>query len=66
MHCNLESSASETYKLKMATFKNGQPEYFLVLTKNFKTTIDRTGTTTVAIRISYIRNMIYGEALREF
>ena len=34
--------------------------------KNFKTAIDRTGTTTVTRTIKYIRTLISGEALREF
>ena len=34
--------------------------------KNFKTAIDRTGTTTVTRTIKYIRTLLSGEALREY
>ena len=47
------------YELKMTTFENGQREDFLGLLKNFKTSIDGTGTTTVAVRINYLRTMLH-------
>ena len=63
MHKNPASDASETYKLKMAKFKNGQPEDFFALLKNFKNVIDGSGTTSVTGRINYLRAMLHGEAL---
>ena len=57
---------SETYELKIALFENGQPEGILALMKNFKSEIDRTGNTSAAGKINYIRTLLYGEALQEF
>ena len=59
-------AGSETYELKIATFENGQPEELFVLMKNFKTAIDRTGTMLESVKISYLRNLLRGEALQEF
>ena len=50
------SATSETYELKVQTFKNGKPEEFLQMMKDFKTAVDGTGTNTI----------LHGEALREF
>ena len=58
------AATSETYKLKMATFENGQPEYFLMLLKNVKTAIDRTQTSLDVERINHLRTMLRVEALR--
>ena len=55
MRQNPASSASETYKLKMSTFKNSQPEGFLMLLKNFRTVINRTGTTSVTGITNYLQ-----------
>ena len=41
-------AASETKKLKIVTFKHGQPEDLLQLMKNFKRAVDGTCTTTTA------------------
>ena len=54
------------YKLKIAEFKNSQPEELLVLLENFKTTIDGTGTELVAKPINSICTLLHGEAIREF
>ena len=66
MRQKLYSSTSETYKLKMTTFENEQPEDFLMLMNNFKTAIEGTGTISVAGRINYLHTMLRGEALKEF
>ena len=47
---------SETYKLKIVMFENGQPKEFLALVNNFKT----------VVKINYLRTLLRGEALREF
>ena len=57
------SSASETYKLKMATFENVKPEYFLRLPNNFKTDIGGTGTTAIVGKINYLQTMLHVESL---
>ena len=59
-------AGSETYELKIVTFENGQPEELFALMKNFKTAIDRTGITSAALKISYLRNLLHGESLQEF
>ena len=51
MRQNPSDSDPETYKLKIATFENGQPDEFLLLMKNFKTAIYGTGTTSAAGKI---------------
>ena len=52
--------------MKISTFKNGKPEEFLVLTNNFKSEIDGTGTTSAPGRINYLLTMLHGESLQEF
>ena len=52
----MASDTSDTYNLKVRTFKNGKLEEFLQITKDFKTAVDGTGTNTI----------LHGEALREF
>ena len=49
----------------MDTFKDGQPEEFLYLLKNFKIAIDGTGTTTTSGWINYLRTMLHVKALRK-
>ena len=63
---NPVSAASENYKLKMATFDNGQPEKFLVLTRNSNIEINGTGTIPVAGQINYLHMMLPGDYLWEF
>ena len=62
----LDSATYDTYKLKMVTFENYQPEEFLALLNNFRIEINGTGTTSVSGRIKYIRTMLHVESLREF
>ena len=50
----------------MKIFEKTQPEELIVLLNDFKKVIDRTGTTTVAGRVSYLRKMLCGEALEKF
>ena len=64
MRRNLASATSDTYKLGTATFKNGQPEQFLAILKNFKIKINGKETTSIYGQINYIRMMLHGEALR--
>ena len=49
---NPSSADSETYKLKIATFENGQTAESLAVLNNFKTTINRKGTTSAAVKIN--------------
>ena len=60
------SSTSETYELKVQTFENGKPKYFLQMMKDFKTGIDGTGMTSVSGKIKFLPTMLRGEDLREF
>ena len=58
------SATSETYKLKVQTFKNGKPEEFIQMMKDFKTSIDGTGTTSSPGKTQSLCTMLRGEALR--
>ena len=58
------SSTSETYNLKIDIFENSKPEEFLALMKNFKTTIDGTGTMSAPESINYLHTMLCGEYLQ--
>lgn len=60
------SATSETYKLQMNIFENGQPEELIFLLENFKKAIGGTITTTISIRSNCLRTIIYGETLQEF
>ena len=66
MRRNLSDANLETHKLKIATFENSQPEEFLALVNNFKTTVDVTGTMSAAGTINYIRTLLSGDTLHEF
>ena len=59
------TTRSETCKINTSTFDYGQPEELLVLLRNFKIEIDRTGTTTASGQINYLHTMIRGKSLRE-
>ena len=59
-----ESATSETYKLKVPTFKNSKPEEFLQMMKDFKTATYGTGTTFASGKINFLLSMLRGEALR--
>ena len=59
-------AASDMNELKMATFKDGQPEEFLALLNNLKITINGTGNTPVEVQMNYLCTMLCEEALREF
>ena len=61
---NPSQSASETYKINISTFNDGQPEEFLALMRNFKITIDGTGTTTASGQINYLYKILCGTSLR--
>ena len=63
---NLDSSTYDTYKLKMATFENYQPEELFTLLNNYKIEINGTGTTSVSGLIKYILLMLLGESLGNF
>ena len=56
--------ASKKYKLKIVTFKQGQPEEWMEITKKFKIVVDETGTTTAAGKINYLRTLLCDEALQ--
>ena len=54
------SEKSEVYKFKMALFDNGESEEFLLFLRNFKTTIDASGTLTVNAELQYLRPLLRG------
>ena len=58
------SSTSKTYKLKVPTSKNGKPEEFLQIMKEFKTATDGTVTTPATVKNHFLRTMLHGYALR--
>ena len=60
------SVTSNTYELKVQTYKNGKPEEFLQMMKDFKTTTDGIGTNSATGKIQFLRTMLCGEDLREF
>ena len=60
------SATSRTYKLKVQTFENGKLEEFLQITKDFKTAVDGTGTTSVTGENQFLRTILRREALSEF
>ena len=60
------SATSETYELKVQTFKNGKPEESHQIMKDFKTGIDGTGTNSASGEIQFLCTLFCGEALREF
>ena len=50
-----ESVTSKNYKLKVLMSKNGKPEDFLQMMKEFKTATDGTGTTYATVKpTSYV------------
>ena len=51
MHWDLVSATSNIYELNVQTIKNGKPEEFLQMMKDFKTGIDRTETTSATEKI---------------
>ena len=66
MSQNPLAANSEMYKIKIAIFENVQPEEFFALLKNFKTSIDGTGTMLEAGKINCIRYLSLGGVIREF
>ena len=50
----------------MAVFKKIQPEELLLLLDNFKTVIDRTGTTTWSGWNNYLHKLLHRDELWEF
>ena len=56
----------ETYNINMPTFKDGQPEEFLALIKNFSIENDGTGMASPPGQIKHLHMMLRGDALREF
>ena len=66
MRQNPVLATSKIYELKFPTFKNGKPEYFLQMMKDFKTATDGTGTMSATVKTNFLRTMLRGEALREF
>ena len=62
---NPSQTASETYKINISTFNDGQLEKFLALLRRIKIKIDETSTTPVLVWINYLRTMLCGTVLRE-
>ena len=63
---NPSQAASETYKINISTFDDGQPEELIALLRNFRIAIDGTNRTTASGHINYLRAMLCGTSLREF
>ena len=59
-------SPLKTNKINISTFPDIQPEEFLALMINFKTTINVTVMNTASGRIYYLRTMLCGTSLRGF
>ena len=59
-----ESATSETYNLKVQTFKNGKPDEFLQIIKDFNTATYGMGTTSDTGKIKFLRTMLRREALK--
>ena len=57
-------ATSETYKMNMSTFNEGQQEEFLMLLRNFKIAIDGTGTILPSGQINDLLTILGGEILR--
>ena len=55
---NPSDTNSETKKLKVFTFKHGQPEEFLQLMNNLKRAVDGIGTKTAAGKINYLLTLL--------
>ena len=62
----MASSTSETYELKVQTFKIFKPEEFLKTMKDFRITTDGTGTTPANRKIQFLHTTLHREDLREF
>ena len=57
---NPSDADSETYELNSIAFEHGQPEEFLQLVKNFKRSVERTGTKTTAGKMNYLCTTLRG------
>ena len=56
---------SKTYEVKVPTFANGKPEYFLQMMKEFKTATNGTGTTSATGKSHFLRTVLHGKSLIE-
>ena len=63
---DLASATYDIYELKSQTFKNGKPEEFLQMMKDFKTATDGTGTTYATRKIQFLCTMFHGGDLIEY
>ena len=63
MRRNTASSGSENYEFNMTIFAGWKSEELLQFMNNFKKEIEGTGTTTVTVRIKFLRTLLCGEEL---
>ena len=63
---NRNSTASETYGLKMGDFESGSLDAILQLLANFDKTVSRTGTSFPVRKIAILRTLLRGEILRKY
>ena len=47
-------------------FDNGDAEEFLLFVHNFNMTLASSGTLEAGVKVQYLRNLVCGEALRQF
>ena len=66
LHRYPTSEESDVYEFKMALFDNGYPEEFLLFMRNFKMTLEASGTLAASANLQYLRTILCGEALRQF
>ena len=60
------SAASGTYEFKMGILKLGSPEAILELMINFDKAVVGTGTTSPAVNISFLKNLLGGKATHKY
>ena len=61
-----KNSTSETYEFKVGTFESGSLEEILQLINKFDKAVIGTGTTSPVRKISFLRTLLQGEALRKY
>ena len=54
------SEKSDLYELKTDLFDNGDPEEFLLFIRNFKITLEASGTLKYGANIQYLRTLVHG------
>ena len=60
LHRDPTSEKSDMYEFIMAFFENGYPEEFIFFQRNYKKSLDISGTLEVTVKIQYLRTFIDG------